>query len=76
VQRWEYCRIYATWSVYKNDLVTCTDGAASSHHVPNVDETFADTALELGREGWELVSMVAPGDMGTTVVAVFKRPIP
>ena len=75
MQQWDYCRIFATWSSKKNDLVTCIDGTSAAVCAQTLEPTLTETAVELGRGGWELVGLVAPGDMGSAVVAMFKRPV-
>jgi len=71
VQKWEYRRLCYGWDDKRQDLVWMDTKERA------VDGDTVDERLnELGREGWELISVEKMSDLSHVVVSFYlKRPL-
>jgi len=76
MQRWEYQVVYFGFS--GNSKLFTAKGAEKikTGFSEEVHSSLERYLLEAGANGWELVNFAPWGNFGTSLAAVFKRPLP
>lgn len=82
MQQWEYCRLVVERkSFYINAKIKAVNGQSSEKGFVAMlngypgKEDFDKVLVDLGSQGWELVSAVSIGSAGSLVEYLFKRPV-
>lgn len=71
MQKWEYRRLCYSWDDERQDLIW-----ADTKEIGVDGDTVDERLNELGREGWELISVEKISDLSHVVVSFYlKRPL-